>query len=97
MDLKYYLSILWGNKWIIITTLVITLIIVTVGTMIITPIYSATTTLRVATAAASTGTYIDTAYSDRLMNTYTKIATSRPVLQELANKLNLQTSSRGES
>jgi len=30
-------------------------------------------------------------YTDRLMNTYTKIATSRPVLDELANKLNLQT------
>ena len=44
MDLKSYLSILWGNKWIIITTLVITLIGVTVGTMLLTPIYSASST-----------------------------------------------------
>jgi succinoglycan biosynthesis transport protein ExoP len=91
MDLKYYLSILWGNKWIIITTLVITLVVVTVGTMLITPIYSASATLRVATASTNSITYTDYQYADRLMNTYTKIATSRPVLNELASKLNLQT------
>jgi capsular exopolysaccharide synthesis family protein len=90
MDLKFYLSILWGNKWIIITTLVITLIVVTIGTMLITPIYSASATLRVATASISSISYTDYVYSDRLMNTYTKIATSRPVLDELASKLNLQ-------
>jgi succinoglycan biosynthesis transport protein ExoP len=90
MDLKYYLSILWGNKWIIITTLVITLVAVTVGTMLLTPIYSASTTLRVATASTSSGSYTDYVTADRLMNTYTKIATSRPVLTELASKLSLQ-------
>ena len=91
MDLKYYLSILWANKWIIITTFVITLIVVIVGTMLITPIYSSSTTLRVATASTSSVSYTDYQYSDRLMNTYTKIATSRPVLDELVSKLNLQT------
>lgn len=91
MDLKYYLSILWGNKWIIITTLVITMIAVTVGTMLITPIYSAAATLRVATGSTTSASSADYAYADRLMNTYTRIATSRPVLEELANKLNLQT------
>jgi non-specific protein-tyrosine kinase len=91
MDLKYYLSILWANKWIIITTLVVTLVVVIVGTMLITPIYSASTTLRVAAASTSSISYTDYVYADRLMNTYTKIATSRPVLDELVAKLNLQT------
>lgn len=91
MDLKVYLSILWANKWIIFTTLVITLIVVTIGTMLITPIYSASTTLRVATASTSSISYTDYIYSDRLMNTYTKIATSRPVLEELVSRLNLKT------
>jgi capsular exopolysaccharide synthesis family protein len=90
MDLKNYISILWGNKWIIITTLVITLIVVIVGTMMITPIYSASATLRVATSSTSSGSYTDYVTADRLMNTYTKIATSSPVLAELASKLNLQ-------
>ena len=91
MDLKYYLSILWRNKWIIISTLVVTLIVVIIGTMLITPIYSASATLRVATASTTSLSSADYAYADRLMNTYTKIATSRPVFDELASKLNLQT------
>ncbi len=90
MDLKYYLSILWGNKWILLVTLIITLVSVTVGTMLITPIYSASATLRVTPATTGSMTSADYAYSERLMNTYTKIAVSGPVLQELATKLNLQ-------
>jgi non-specific protein-tyrosine kinase len=90
MNIKFYLSILKGNKWVIFTTVAVTVIAVIIGTQMITPVYSASTTLRVATASASTGSYIDITYSDRLMNTYTKIATSRPVLEELANKLNLE-------
>jgi len=91
MDLKYYLSILWGNKWILILTLVVTLACVIVGTMLITPIYSASSTLRVTPATTGSMSSADYAYSERLMNTYTRIAVSRPVLDELASKLNLQT------
>lgn len=90
MDLKFYLSLLWGNKWIIVTTVAITVIVTLIGTMMITPIYLATTTVRVATATVGSMSYYDYMYADRLMNTYTKIATSRPVLEELAERLNLQ-------
>lgn len=90
MDLKYYISILWGNKWIIIITLVSTLIVVTVGTKLITPMYTASSTLRVATASANSVSYTDYQYADRLMNTYTKIATSKPVLDEMVGRLNLK-------
>ncbi len=89
MDLKYYLSIMWGNKWIIITTLVVTMIVVIAGTMVMTPVYTATATLRIATASSGSVTTLDYYYADRLMNTYTRIATSNPVLNELANRLNL--------
>jgi succinoglycan biosynthesis transport protein ExoP len=89
MDIKYYFMILWGNKWIVITTLFVTLIVVAIGTLLITPIYTASATLRVATASTGSITSADYAYAERLMNTYTKIATTRPVLDELANKLNL--------
>jgi succinoglycan biosynthesis transport protein ExoP len=91
MDIKYYFRILWGNKWIIVTTLVVTLIVVIIGTLLITPIYSASATLRVATASTGSLTSADYAYAERLMNTYTKIASSGPVLAELASQLNLQT------
>ena len=90
MDLKYYLAILNGNKWVILTTVIVTVAVTTLITFMITPIYTASTTLRVATASSSAVSYSDYMYADRLMNTYTRISTSGPVLEELANKLNLK-------
>ena len=90
MDLNAYLAILGRNKWVILVTMVVTVAVVAIGTFMATPIYSASTTLRVATASSGSVSYSDYMYADRLMNTYTKIATSRPVLGELAKNLNLQ-------
>ncbi len=90
MDIKYYLAVLKSNKWAIFITVAVAMIVVIVGTLMITPIYSASTTLRIATSSGSSVSYTDISYADRLMNTYTKIATSRPVLDELVTKLNLQ-------
>ena len=89
MDLKNYLAILNGNKWVIIITVAMTIAVTALITFLITPIYTASTTLRVATASSGVSGASDYMYADRLMNTYTKIATSAPVLNELANKLRL--------
>lgn len=91
MDLKAYLYILWGNKWIIFTTVLVTVIGVTVFTLLTTPIYSAAATLRVAAASLGSVSYTDYMYADRLMNTYTRIGTSKPVLDELKETLGIQT------
>ncbi len=90
MDLKSYLVILRGNLWVILSTVVVTVAVVTLITFMTTPIYTASTTLRVATASSGVVGYSDYMYADRLMNTYTKLATSRPVIEELEKKLNLQ-------
>jgi polysaccharide biosynthesis transport protein len=89
MDLKSYIVILKRNIWVILLTLFVTVAVVTVATFLTTPIYTASTTLRVATAASGTVSYSDYMYADRLLNTYIKLATSRPVLDELSQKLNL--------
>ena len=73
----------------IIITMVVTMMVVTVGTFLATPIYSATATLRVATAASGTVNYSDYMYADRLLNTYTQISTTKPVLDELKRRLAL--------
>jgi len=91
MDLKYYLSILWGNKWMIVTITLITVAVAFIGVLIIRPTYSATATLRVATASIGSISYYDYVSADRLMNTYTEIATSRPILEELARRINVET------
>jgi len=89
MNLKVYLAILWGNKWVILSTLLVTMAVVITLTFLTTPTYTATSTLRVATAAGGSVTYTDYMYADRLMNTYVKLATSAPVLGELTVKLGI--------
>ncbi len=65
------------------------MVVVILGTHFQTPIYQATTTLRIATSAGTQFSYQDYMYADRLMNTYINIATSEPVLTELMTRLNL--------
>ena len=91
MDLKSYLAILRGNRWVIIITTAVTLAVVIFITFTMTPTYISTTTLRIATSSSGVVGYSDYMYADRLMNTYTKLATSRPVLGELSSELNLET------
>jgi non-specific protein-tyrosine kinase len=91
MNLQTYLEILWRRKWAIILTAAITLAVVIIGTFMMAPTYRASTTLRIATpSSGSIGNFrYDITYADRLMNTYAKIAKSKPVLAELAQQLNL--------
>lgn len=91
MELANYLAILWRRKWLIAIVAATTMLVVIVGTLMMTPLYQASTTLRVATAAQGSLDSIQyaTTYADRLMNTYVKIATSGPVLEQLDQKLGI--------
>lgn len=95
MELRTYLAILWRRKWVIAVTVVVTLAVVVIGTRMITPTYVASATLRVAPAVrgpADRSGWDEIQYVDRLINTYTEIATSSPVLEELKQRLNLSES-----
>lgn len=85
MELKEYFEIIWRRKWVILSTMLITLLIAAAGTFVAAPVYEASTTLRIATTAAGTYSNLryDLNYADRLMSTYENIATSAPVLFEL--------------
>src|SRR3972149_2112056 len=89
MELKDYLAIISRRKKIILGTLVATLNVVIIGLLVTTPVYPASSTLRIATASGGTVNYSDYMYADRLMNTYVSIATSSPVLDELKQQLGL--------
>jgi len=91
MDLKAYLTILWRRKWVIAVTAIVTATVAVVGTIVATPVYEASTTLRIPTARRGSADWVDydVEYADRLMNTYAQIATSGPVLDELAQRLGL--------
>ena len=90
MELRRYFDILWRRKWIVLLTLVVTMAAVVIGTNQVTPIYQASTTLRIAASAGGNLNYSEYVYAAQLMNTYVEIVTSGPVLNELGTKLSLK-------
>jgi capsular exopolysaccharide synthesis family protein len=88
---RSYPAILWHRKWLIAGTTIATVVVVLLGTLLVTPLYQASAKLRVYTAARGSVDWVDydIAYTERLMNTYSQLATSQPVRQELAQQLNL--------
>lgn len=79
------------RKFIFVITLIFTVLAAAMGTRLITPRYEAAATLRVATATSGSVDFIeyDLNYADRLMNTYLNLATTRPIVQQLAQRLDL--------
>lgn len=89
MELKQYFDILWRRKWVILLTFFVTITTVIVGTNLITPVYQTSTILRIATSATAQ-LNSEYTYAERLMNTYTEVAISSPVLDELMVRLELK-------
>jgi capsular exopolysaccharide synthesis family protein len=89
MEISKVLAILWRRKWVIVITFVVTVAVVALGLALTVPKYVATTTLRV--SVRDTQGYTDSSYMDRLLNTYTIVATSAPVLNELRQRVGFTT------
>lgn len=91
MELRTYIEIFWRRLWIILITVVVMIIGAIIATYAATPTYVSSTTLRVTTvgADASNGRP-DIVYTERLMNTYARIATGRQLYAELTERFNLQ-------
>ncbi len=96
MELSAYINVLLRRIWVIVITLVVTLTIVTVGTFMMTPIYTATAIIRIATASANSVDYTAYQYATLLLNTYVNIATSGPLLDKLSEQLGLNRASQSK-
>jgi non-specific protein-tyrosine kinase len=84
MELKAYLSILWRRRWVV---LLVTALMLGLATAVVArseSTYTASATLRVAKSSAG---FEDVRYTERLMQTYASIITSRPVMGELQDTL----------
>ncbi len=86
MEIKTYLAVLCRRKWIIAVTVFVTMAVAVAGTMLITPIYEATATLRIAVESSSV-TYGDLLYVQRLTNTFPTVVTSNSTIAELKKHL----------
>ena len=86
-----YLEILWRRRRVILATIVIAGAIAAAGGMLITPEYEASTTLRLATSTSGSLDWVnyDITYADRLLNTFSEIATGAAARAELAKRLGL--------
>lgn len=89
MELQKYIEILWRSKWVILATAVVTTVVAIIGSFLVTPRYSATATLRLASAPGGSSDYIYVSTLTRLSNTYVEIATSDITLDDVAERLGL--------
>ncbi len=92
MEIQRYMQILKSRKWVVILTTIVTLAAVTVGTFSMTRIYSASALVRVTTGLGGSVTYTDLNYTERLIQTYVQLLKSRPFMEEVVMRLNLQIS-----
>lgn len=89
MEIGDYFRIILRRKWLVFLTAAVTLAVVAAGTFTATPTYSAAAVLRLASNTLGPNNYSDYIYVERLLNTYAHIATSRPIQDELQNRLGL--------
>jgi polysaccharide biosynthesis transport protein len=93
VELRNYLGILRRRWRVFAMTAALTLGIGGIGTLLMARVYVASTTLRVSTAAnrsIESVSYDSIMYATRLLNTYSKIATSEQVLEEVRERLSLR-------
>lgn len=90
MDIQYYLTVLWRRLWIIILVTSIVFGITVVGQRRITPLYTSTATIRLALSLSLTQNSQIYNYNTQLMNTFVALSTSRTVLTELADRLQVK-------
>lgn len=90
MELRAYQAVLRRRIWVILVTLVVAVAVALAGTVLAARVYVATATVRVSVTSGSLD-YItrDSAYADRLINTYASIGRSQAVLQQLVDQLQL--------
>jgi len=92
MELSSYISILSRRKWLILICTLLGTAIAVVITLLMPPQYTARTTVRVLTIGAGTVTTANPniLYTDRLVNTYSRIITGDTVRTQIQQELGLE-------
>ncbi|MCG2768238.1 MAG: Wzz/FepE/Etk N-terminal domain-containing protein, partial [Anaerolineae bacterium] len=89
MLIREYLEILWRWKWVVVVVTAVTIAVVAVGSSVMTPQYSASTTVRIAQSKDGSIPYGSVEYVERVMNTYVHLLKSRPFLEGVIQRLGL--------
>ncbi len=99
MELREYVGLLRKWLWLIVLCTVAAAATAYVVSKNTTPVYEASSTLRVNQASSPTTStaYADVLTSERLARTYASLLTSRPVLEETAQRLGIDVKSLEET
>jgi|GEM_PF-373277 len=89
-ELKGYLGVLWRYKWIIVVCTVVAASVALALSFLMTPIYAATSTVRVSVASGGVVDWGANALAARLVNTYVEIATGDRLREQVMNELGLE-------
>jgi polysaccharide biosynthesis transport protein len=91
MSLRDFLSILYRRKSVVMLSVLIVVVVVAISNLRTTPVYTASAKLRVSAGGVGSADASSLAMNlDRVMSTYIDLATSRPVLEEMALRLDLK-------
>ncbi|MEM7330583.1 MAG: polysaccharide biosynthesis tyrosine autokinase [Chloroflexota bacterium] len=94
MELRTYLNIILRRKWIIIIIAIVVTIAATIISLLSTPKYISTATVRVATIGGqgdlTDSSKVDINYSQLIMQTYASILTTGTVRSEIKEELGLE-------
>lgn len=94
IDIRQYLALFWQWAWLIALVTIIAGLASFLISQRMTPIYSASTTLYINEAPSTKATdYNSIITSERISGTYSKMLTTRPVLEEVAGRLGLDVDS----
>ena len=97
IDIRQYLALFWQWAWLIALATILAGLAAFLFSQRMTPIYSASTTLYINEAPSSKATdYNSIITSERISGTYSKMLTTRPVLDEVAAHLNIDVDSFDE-
>ncbi len=88
IDIRQYLALFWQWAWLIALVTVLAGFVSFLVSQRMTPVYSASTTLYINEAPSTKATdYNSIITSERISGTYSKMITTRPILQEVANRV----------
>lgn len=97
MELRQYFAVIWKWLWLIVLGTLLASGTAYLVSRNMAPIYRASTTLLINQARNPSYTdYSSLITSERLAKTYAELLTKRPVLEEVASRLGLETEETGE-
>jgi non-specific protein-tyrosine kinase len=87
IDIRQYLALFWQWAWLIALVTVLAGLVSFLVSQRMTPVYSAATTLYINEAPSTKATdYNSIITSERISGTYSKMITTRPILEEVATR-----------